>query len=152
MRPVLPKNGGDQALGRSRGGLTTKIHAACVDEISSVGLVLSPGQSADCSRFGELYASLGEDNVLEAAALDKGYDTNAIRQQLAEDGIEPVIPPKSNRKEDLPYDKEIYRERNRVERFFNRLKQFRRIATRYEKYACTFLAMVHLTAAFLYLK
>jgi putative transposase len=123
-----------------------------VDEISSVGLVLSPGQSADCSRFGELYEGLDEDNVLEAAALDKGYDTNAIRERLAEDGIDPVIPPKSNRKEQLPYDPEIYRQRNRVERFFNRIKHFRRIATRYEKYAHTFLAMIHLTAAFLYLR
>ena len=123
-----------------------------MDEISSVGLVLSPGQSADCSRFGELFATLPQDNVLEAAALDKGYDSKAIREQLAEDGIEPVIPPRSNRKEHIPYDREIYRQRNRVERFFNRIKHFRRIATRYEKYACTFLAMVHLTAAFLYLR
>jgi putative transposase len=132
--------------------LTTKIHAACVDEVSSVGLVLSPGQNADCSHFSELYTSLDQDNVLEAAALDKGYDTNAIRERLAEDGIQPVIPPKSNRKEQIPYDAVVYRQRNRVERFFNRLKHFRRIATRYEKYACTFLAMVHLTAAFLYIR
>ena len=129
--------------------MTTKIHAACVDEVSSVGLTLSPGQSADCSYFAELYAGLDQDNELKAAALDKGYDTDAIRARLAQDGIEPVIPPKSNRKEQIFYDKVIYRERNRVERFFNRLKHFRRIATRYEKYACTFLAMVHLTAAFL---
>ena len=132
--------------------MTTKIHAACVDEISSVGLVLSPGQSADCSRFEELFAGLDRDQVLEAAALDKGYDSNAIRQRLAENGINPVIPPKSNRKDQLAYDAEIYRQRNRVERFFNRIKHFRRIATRYEKYACTYLAMVHLTAAFLYLR
>ena len=130
--------------------MTTKIHAACVDEVSSVGLALSPGQSADCSYFAELYAGLDRNNKLEAAALDKRYDTNAIREQLAQDGIEPVIPPKSNRKEQISYDELIYRERNRVERFFNRLKHFRRIATRYEKYACTFLAMVHLTAAFLH--
>ena len=123
-----------------------------MDEISSVGLVLSPGQSADCSRFEELFAGLDRDHVLETAALDKGYDSNAIRQRLAENGINPVIPPKSNRKEQLAYDAEIYRQRNRVERFFNRIKHFRRIATRYEKYACTFLAMVHLTAAFLYLR
>lgn len=123
-----------------------------MDEISSVGLVLSPGQSADCSRFEELFASLDADNVLEAAALDKGYDSNAIRERLAADGIEPAIPPKSNRKEQTPYDAGIYRQRNRVERFFNRIKHFRRIATRYEKYACTFLAMVHLSASFLYLR
>jgi putative transposase len=132
--------------------LTTKIHAACVDEISSVGLVLSPGQSADCSRFEELFAGLDRDNVLEAAALDKGYDSNPIRERLAKDGIDPVIPPRSNRKDKLEYDVATYRQRNRVERFFNRIKHFRRIATRYEKYACTFLAMVHLTAAFLYLR
>ena len=132
--------------------MTTKIHAACVDEVSSVGLVLSPGQSADCSHFEELFADLDKDNVLEAAALDKGYDTDAIRKRLAEDGIKPAIPPKSNRKEAIACDPEIYRQRNRVERFFNRIKHFRRIATRYEKYACTFLAMVHLTAAFLYLR
>ena len=123
-----------------------------MDEISSVGLVLSPGQSADCSRFGELFGTLEADNVLEAAALDKGYDSNAIRERLAEEGIKPVIPPKSNRRETLAYDREIYRQRNRVERFFNRIKHFRRIATRYEKYACTFLAMIHLTASFLYLR
>lgn len=76
----------------------------------------------------------------------------AFPLRLAEDGIDPVIPPKSNRKEQIPYDAAVYRQRNRVERFFKRLKHFRRIATRYEKYACTFLAMVHLTAAFLYLR
>lgn len=123
-----------------------------MDEVSSVGLLLSPGQSADCSRFGELFASLEKDNVLEAAALDKGYDTNAIRDHLGEEGIEPVIPPKSNRREMIGYSREIYRERNRVERFFNRIKHFRRIATRYEKYACTFLAMVHVTATLLFLR
>ena len=83
-----------------------------MDEVSSVGLVLSPGQSADCSLFGELFASLDQDNVLEAAALDKGHDSNAIRDRLAEDASGP----------------------------------------RYEKYARTFLAMVHLAAAFLYLR
>lgn len=139
-------------MGRSNGGLTTKIHAACIDEVSSVALVLSPGQSADCSRFGELCAEFGADNVLEAAALDKGYDTNAIRHYLAVEGIEAVIPPRSHRKEQFAYDKAIYRERNRVERFFNRLKHFRRIATRYEKYARTFLAMIHLASAFILIR
>lgn len=132
--------------------MTTKIHAACVDEISSVGLLLSPGQSADCSHFEELFAGLTKTNGLEAAALDKGYDTNAIRERLVRAGVEAVIPPKSNRKEPIHCNAEIYRQRNRVERFFNRLKHFRRIATRYEKYASTFLAMVHLTASFLYLR
>lgn len=98
----------------ARGGLTTKIHAACVDEISSVGLVLSPGQNADCARFEELFASLDADNVLEVAALDKGYESNAIHERLARDGINAVIPPKSNRKDKIPYDADVYRQRNRV--------------------------------------
>jgi len=87
--------------------------------------------------------------VLEFAALDKGYDADRIRERLAADGIESVIPPLSTRSKKLPYDKELYRTRNRVERFFNKLKQFRRLATRYDKLAKTFLAAVCLIAAFL---
>jgi len=92
---------------------------------------------------------LEADNVLEFAALDKGYDADRIRERLALDGIEAVIPPISSRSKKLPYDKELYRGRNRVERFFNKLKQFRRLATRYDKLAKTFFAAVCLVAAFL---
>ncbi len=113
---------------------------------------MSAGNIADCSAFEPLYEELDPENVLEAAALDKGYDADAIRDQLAKDGIEPVIPPKSNRKVPLPYDLEVYKERNRVERFFNKLKQFRRIATRYEKLHWTFLAFVHLVTALISLR
>jgi len=93
--------------------------------------------------------SLAAENVLESAALDKGYDADRIRERLALDGIEAVIPPISARSKNLPYDKELYRARNRIERFFNKLKQFRRIATRYDKLAKTFLAAVCLVSAFL---
>lgn len=84
--------------------------------------------------------------------MDKGYDADRIRERLAYDGIEPVIPPISTRSKKLLYDKQLYRERNRVERFFNKLKQFRRIATRYDKLAKTFCAAIHLVAAFLIVK
>ena len=96
--------------------------------------------------------SLDTENVLEFAALDKGYDADRIRARLALDGIEPVIPPISSRCQKLPYNKELYRGRNRVERFFNKLKQFRRRATRYHKLAKTFRAALHLVAAFLILR
>ena len=76
------------------------------------------------------------------AATDKAYDSNAIRAKLAAKGIEPVIPPKANRLEIIVYDKEQYKQRNKVERLFNKLKQFRRVATRYEKRKATFLAFV----------
>lgn len=83
-------NGIEQALGRSREGLTTKIHAACVDEVSSVGLVLSPSHGADCTQFEELYSRPDKNNVLESIAMDKGYDSNAIRYRISESGIIPV--------------------------------------------------------------
>lgn len=151
-------------MGRSRGGLGTKIHAATIDEscgspigqpplvpsaTSAVALHLTEGQAHDGRQFEALYDALPADNVLESAALDKGYDADRIRARLACDGIEAVIPPISTRSKKLHYDAALYRERNRVERFFNKLKQFRRIATRYDKLAKTFFAAVHLVAAFI---
>ncbi|MER2557706.1 MAG: transposase, partial [Candidatus Competibacter denitrificans] len=76
------------------------------------------------------------------AAMDKAYDSNAIRAKLDAKGITPVIPPKSNRLEIVVYDQERYKQRNKVERLFNKLKQFRRVATRYEKLKANFLAFV----------
>ena len=136
-------------MGRSRGGLTTKIHAATLDENRSVVLQLTPGQSSDCAQFDSIYDALPADNVLESAALDKGYDADRIRERLTLDGVEPVIPGRSNRTEAIAYDHSRYARRNLVERFFNKLKQFRRIATRYEKHAHTFLAMLHLVSSFI---
>ena len=89
------------------------------------------------------------DNVLENAVLDKGYDADRIRERLSYEGIEAVIPPISTRCTVITYNKELYRQRNRVERFFNKIKNFRRIATRYDKLSKTFLASVLLVAAFL---
>lgn len=139
-------------MGRSRGGLSTKIHAATIDENCSVALHLTEGQAHDGRQFEALYESLDADNVLESAALDKGYDADRIRERLAVDGIEPVIPPISSRSKILPYDKALYRQRNRIERFFNKIKNFRRIATRYDKLRHTFFAALHLVSAFLIIR
>lgn len=117
-----------------------------------MALHLTPGQAHDGRQFESLYQSLPADNVLETAILDRGYDADRIREQLASDGIEPVIPPLPARSVKPPFDRELYRQHNRIERFFNKLKQFRRLATRYDKLARTFLAAVHLVAAFLILK
>jgi transposase len=89
---------------------------------------------------------------LTQAIMDKGYDSNRLRAQLLAEAIVPVIPPKSNRTEPLDYDTELYKFREKVERFFNNLKQFRRIATRYEKLSQTFLAFIHLVAAWILIK
>lgn len=117
-----------------------------------MALHLTPGQAHDGRQFESLYESLDPDNVLESAALDKGYDADRIRERLALDGIQPVIPPLNTRSKKLLYDKPLYRERNRIERFFNKLKQFRRIATRYDKLRRTFYAAVCLVSAFLIAK
>ena len=82
---------------------------------------------------------------------DKGYDSDDIRNDLADRGIEPVIPPRSNRKTPIEYDREAYKRRNLIERCVNRLKQFRRIATRYEKTARAYLSMLCIAAARLWI-
>lgn len=132
--------------------MSTKIHAATIDENCAVALHLTPGHAHDGRQFESLYESLDPENVLESAALDRGYDADRIREHLARDGVLAVIPPIPSRSQRLPYDKELYRGRNRIERFFNKLKQFRRIATRYDKLAKTFFAAVHLVAAFLIIR
>lgn len=143
-------NGGadDQCLGRSRGGFGTKIHLA----VESLGLPLeirlSPGQDADITHAEAL---LG-DHRPEAVLGDKGYDSDAFATAVEDRGAEAVIPPRANRKAPREYDAVVYKERNKVERCINRLKQFRRVATRYEKTARNFLGMVLFAAVTLWLQ
>jgi transposase len=89
---------------------------------------------------------------LTHAIMAKGYDSTRIREQLLAQDIVPVIPPKSNRREPIDYDHDLYKLREQVERFFNKLKQFRRIATRYEKLSHTFLALIQLVAVWILIK
>jgi putative transposase len=102
--------------------------------------------------FDLVFAHLPAEHHLEDAMMDKGYDSNHIRDRLQAEGIHPVIPPKSNRKEAIEYDKDKYKLREKVERFFNKLKQYRRIATRYDKLGHIFLAFIHLVASCLIIK
>ncbi len=84
--------------------------------------------------------------------MDKAYDSQAIRHFLGALGIEAVIPPRSNRTKAMAYDPEKYKLREQVERFFNKLKQFRRMATRYEKLSRTFLALIQLVSTWIMLR
>src|SRR5437764_14292963 len=144
--PEREKNGG-QAIGRSRGGLTTKIHAL-VDALGNpVDLILTPGQAHDLACAEPLIDS-ADPNALIG---DKAYDADPVIDGLIQRGITPVIPPKTNRKTPRPCDFALYCERNLVERFFNRLKHFRAIATRYDKLARNFLAGVQLVSAIILL-
>jgi transposase len=89
---------------------------------------------------------------LPPALMDKGYDSERIRAQLLAQDMVPVIPPKSHRREPRDYEKDLDKLREKVERCFNKLKQCRRIATRYEKLSQTFLAFIHLVAAWIIIK
>lgn len=108
-------------------------------------LHLTPGHQADSPQLPDLLHALPE--VPGAVVADKAYDTTNVLEALAKRGAEPVIPPRKNRLEQRPYDENLYADRNKVERFFGRLKEARGFATRYEKTAISFLAIAHLLAA-----
>ena len=127
--------------------MTTKIHAV-VDALGNpVALSLTPGQAADITQAEPLLDRL-EPNALLA---DKGYDSDALVAGLEERGITPVIPPKANRKNPRNTDFALYCERNLVERFFNKIKHYRGIATRFDKLANTFMAGVLLVCVLIWL-
>lgn len=130
-------------MGRSRGGLTSKIHALVDAEGRPVTLHLTGGQVADCTQADALTDNLGKGDILLA---DKGYDTDALRAKAAERKAWANIPPKANRKGIFAFSAWVYRQRNLVERFFNQIKQFRGIATRYDKDPANFLAAIKLVA------
>ncbi len=140
-----------QALGRSRGGFSTKIHVGCINEKAAISITLTPGQASDAKEFDTVFLKLPEGFSPERGMMDKAYDSDAIRQTLRESEIVPVIPPRKNRTTSITYDEEHYKQRNRVERFIGRIKQFRRIATRYEKLGEMFLAFIHIVSAYIFL-
>ncbi|OZQ56949.1 hypothetical protein CA599_31965, partial [Paenibacillus taichungensis] len=123
-------------MGRSRGGLSTKIHAV-VDALGNpLRFELTGGEAHDSVQGYELLQAMKL--TMKQVLADRAYDTNAIRTLLDEQQAISVIPSKKNRREIQPYDRDIYRERHLVECFFNKVKNYRRLATRYDKLACTF--------------
>ena len=149
----MKKNGGDaaQALGRSRGGLSTTIQAGCRDDRTSVAVVLTPGHWHESPVFATVCAQVPPTPPLTHGMMDKGYDSTPILEHLLARDMVPVIPPRCNRAELIDYDHDLDKFREKVERFFNHLKQFRRIATRYDQLSRTFLAFIHLVAAWIML-
>lgn len=109
--------------------------------------LLTPGQTHDVTQAESMIEGINAEHVL----MDKGYDSDPLVAIIEKSGAKAVIPPRSNRKTPRDYDREIYRERNKIERLFARLKQCRRIATRYEKTARNFLAFLHLASAMIWL-
>jgi transposase len=139
----------DQAIGRSVGGLSTKIHATCDALGNPTGFYLTPGQVHDLEGVDALM-----DEIIKAEALlaDKAYDADErVRQKLQEKGCIAVIPPRSNRINPSAYDKDLYKDRHLIENFFAKLKQYRAIATRYDKTAQNFLGAIYMASIIIWL-
>jgi transposase len=133
-----------QGIGTSRGGRTSKIHGLTDAAGRPRVLLISPGNTSDMTMAPALIeAAAGRFDRLIA---DRGYDSNAIRAAVQAQGAEVVIPPTRSRKTTIPYDRDAYRTRNLVERLWCRLKDWRRIATRYDKLAANYMAGVFLAA------
>lgn len=139
-----------QAFGRSRGGFTSKVHCLGDARGRPLAFHLTGGEAADCASY-ETLIHLPE-SPAKAVLGDKGYDSDAIRADLKARGIRPVIPPRSNRKTAIRWNKHLYRQRNCIERMIGHLKINRAIATRYDKLADSFLGMLHLAATRYWLK
>ena len=147
-----------EALGRSQGGFSTKVHVRAEGQGKPMTFVLTPGQRHEAVAFERLMEQgavkrpgRGRPRLRPRRVVgDKGYSSRKIRQYLRRRGVRMTIPHKTNERRGR-FDRAVYRMRNLVERLINRLKQFRRVATRYEKRGVNYLGMLLLAAIKLWL-
>jgi transposase len=144
------KNGGQdaQALGRSRGGFSTKIHAKVDGLGNPLRFILTGGERHEITQAEALLGDQVGDYVLG----DRAFDSDDLIAFIVEHGAVPVIPSRKNRKEPREYDTGRYRERALVECFFNKIKQFRHIFSRFDKLASRFLGFLHFAGALIWLR
>lgn len=136
-------------MGRSRGGLTTKLHAVVDARGLPIRLKLTAGQAHDGRSAADMLDTVGPGQMLLA---DRAYDSDALRRALTERGATANIKPLHNRLAPPPFSADAYRSRNLIERLFSKLKHFRAVATRYEKHAANYLALVQLAAAQIWMR
>ncbi len=136
-------------MGRSRGGLTTKIHALVDANGLPIRLKLTEGQAHDGRSAADLVETIEAGQILLA---DRAYDSDALRQSLAARGAWANVKPISRRREKPAFSAFLYRYRNLVERFFSKLKHFRAVATRFEKHDANYLALVKLASAKIWMR
>ena len=150
MLRARPKKGGQtsQALGRSRGGFSTKVHVSVDGLGNPLRFTLTGGHSHDITQAEELIA----DYVCEHVIADKAYDSHEFLQSIIDRGAVPVIPPRSNRKEPHSYDKHLYRERHLVECLIGKIKHYRRIFSRFEKLDTSYLGFLHFVGALIWIR
>jgi transposase len=144
------KNGGQaaQALGRSRGGFSTKVHTS-VDALGNpLRFTLTAGQRHDITQAEALVIDLDSEYVIA----DRSYDSDDFVQFIITNGAIPVIPPRSNRKDMREYDEYLYQERHLVECFINKIKHYRRIFSRFEKLDSRYLGFLHFAGALIWLR
>jgi len=136
-------------MGRSRGGLTTKIHALVDANGMPITLKLTEGQAHDGRSAADMLDGLRSGQILLA---DRAYDSDALRETMMSRGAWANIRPMPQRRDPPAFSPFLYRYRNLVERFFNKIKHYRAIATRYEKRAANYLALVKLAAIRIWLR
>src|ERR1700730_13008936 len=139
----------NQAIGISRGGRSTKIHAIVDAKGRPLNFIVTGGQVHDSQVVGEV---LSASKPPLAVTADKAYDSQKVRQQIIDEGALPVIPSRSNAAKKAYCPKRIYRRRHKIENYFCRIKDWRRIATRYDKLARNFLAAAALVGALYWIK
>jgi transposase len=150
VRLVLKKNGGpgEQALGRSRGGFSTKIHITVDGLGNPLRLRLTGGERHDITQAAALIDGLPFEHVIA----DRGYAAQDFIAMVIESGAEPVIPPKQNAKQPHQYDSWLYRERHLVECFVNKIKHFRRVFSRFDKLATRYLGFLQFVSTLIWLR
>jgi transposase len=136
-------------MGRSKGGLTTKIHALVDANGLPILLKITPGQAHDGRSAADMFGSLTAGDVLLA---DRAYDSDALRAEMAERGVWANVRAMPQRLQKPAFSTRLYKMRNAVERFFSKIKHYRAIATRYEKHPENYLALIKLAAAKIWMK
>ena len=145
-----PKRGGQpsQALGRSRGGFSTKVHVSVDGLGNPLRFKLTPGQKHDITQAEMLISGYEGEYVIA----DKGYDSQGFIQHISDSGMVAVIPPRSNRKQPRSYDDHLYRERHLVECFIGKMKHYRRIFSRFDKLDSRYLGFLQFAAVLIWLR
>ncbi|MFZ0602328.1 MAG: IS5 family transposase [Roseiarcus sp.] len=145
---LLKKGLFPRRIGRTKGGLNSKLHAVCDGRGRPLVMLLSEGQMSDYKGAALMLPALP--NKARELLADKGYDADWLRAALARRGIAACIPSKSNRKVAIPYDAVLYKQRHRIENTFGRLKDWRRIHTRYDRCAHTYFSAICIAAAVIF--
>ena len=147
LEPAGQKGGRGRLIGRTKGGMNTKLHAVTDAKGRPIRFFMSAGQVSDYTGAAALLSSLPKADWLLG---DRGYDADWFREALKDKGISACIPGRKSRKKAVKYDKRRYKRRNRIEIMFGRLKDWRRVATRYDRCPKVFLSAIALAATVMF--